>query len=990
MPDFSLNFVSRIRGARDIHQLTPDQFRVRAEAAKVAVIERGGDPEFTLQERFTGETVVKPYYDYDVKFEDVLEGEDLESEKNHHLRSLKKIVEKLHPGKRVLYAQRHGPLDGKGTWKWKISYRAFVLGVSMVVTDIPLHIRKTFNLKGKETHPFLDLSVYKVKEQLVGVIYACKDIDSVKRYLVPLDDALHPNVDVCNYLVQHVDEDAEKLVPAASSGPAAVSGKKSLKGANSAKGNVEGAKGNVEDVGEMAIQRPEKLSGKAYEKALRAASTAFGKAYRLHDDFSCFDVDKAKRRLRVVPEEKWCFIRLGKHQGNHQFISIDERGARYCCHDEECREAGKKRDDLLIPWKELPAEVRELYGQTFPDDIIDADMLEVAKSECQKNITDTWPNETGLDIRRQQAMLTACAKQQRCGKCDAIMAFEQSIEGLRMRCTCGELWPPWGYITVPKDKFPGLQSALNVMQMNIGMVVNGDLNINLYGAGSDSADDICATYEGDGLVVFQETEMNQKFLVALRGTDDGLSELVFLLFRDEFHCVRSGAKGTDGMWYRYREHHWEDKAELFLKKNIAADPFMTNFRQAANFYDKVSKADDHKKKARAVHRLCELMADAGRRKRIIDDAIIRFHDYRPDFSDRLDAANMLAFSNGVFDFSAMEFRDGRREDYLSIQLDIPYQPMDQDSADCAFVMDFMTTIQPDQHTRDYLLKLLSLCLTTDTSMQYFWIFTGGGANGKSKLMNLLTESLGDHAGAAPAALLTRKREDANQANESLSQLEKARVAIFSEGASSEVINVSTVKLFTGEDAISTRGLHEKQRRWKPKFKCILVCNDIPRLDENTWAGWRRFKVVPFDVKFVDNPRLPNERAKDPTIGERLSKCRAAFISILVHFLQRFKTEGLIDSTTVREATQKYQTENDVLEEFCEEEIVADAGAALKATEVQAAFTAWASRKGRRLSDKKKVVRDLLCEKFGGEPKVTHGHNYTEAVRGWRGYRLQSD
>src|ERR1044071_10417387 len=107
------------------------------------------------------------------------------------------------------------------------------------------------------------------------------------------------------------------------------------------------------------------------------------------------------------------------------------------------------------------------------------------------------------------------------------------------------------------------------------------------------------------------------------------------------------------------------------------------------------------------------------------------------------------------------------------------------------------------------------------------------------------------------------------------------------------------------------------------FKWLLVWHDIPRLDENTWAGWRRFKIIPFPVKFVDNPRLPHERAKDPTVGTRLGKCKAAFASILIHYLKRFKGGGLVQSDVIREATQAYQSENDGMEEFIEECLVQD-------------------------------------------------------------------
>jgi P4 family phage/plasmid primase-like protien len=969
-----MHFVSRIRGRRDVHVLTLDEFRTRAAKAKAALDAGKPDERWTHQEIFQGNKKVRAFYDYDAKLE-VVPG-DLDQAKTEHKNDFARVVGKLHPGAKVVYAQRHGWVQKAGERKYKISYRAFVVDVVMQVSDIPLHARKVLSESDLQ---FLDLTVYKEKEQLLGVIYGCKDIDEIKRYLVPLDE----EVDPCEFLAQNVPDGAKEVTVREAD---TIGAKK--RGRPKKTQSMEAPAKTMDGL-------PKRLSGADYVTGLQAATDFFGDKYRLRDKFTCFFVDAERKRLRLHPEEKWCFIRRGAHENNHQYITIDENhGARYSCHDEECQKAGAVRKDLTIAWTALPQEVRSAYHTAFPDveEVIDAGLLEVAKTECQQNITDTWPNETGLDIRRQQAMFIACAKQQRCSKCETMLEFEQSVKGLRMRCECGAVWPPGGgHITVPEDRYPTMQQALLHLQMNIGVVVNGDVvtTINNYGTGGNG-ETFCGTYDNDGLVVFEDDEdTNRLFLAALQGTDADLSELVFALFKDAFHCGKAGAKGTDGVWYHFTEHHWVDKAELDLRSLLASDRyFLKYFRHAGQFYEQECiQTEESKKKARAIRRLLEQLRDGARRKRILDDAIVRFHNHRPHFAERLDTANMLVFTNGVMDLTRSEFRDGRPDDFLSVALDIPYQPMDQDSADCAYVMDFMKAIQPDERTRDYLLTLLSLCLTTDTSMQFFWIFTGAGANGKSKLMKLLTDTLREHAGAAPAALLTRRREDANQANEALSNLEKVRVAVFSEGSASEVIQVNTVKLFTGEDDISTRGLHEKQKRWAPMFKCILVCNEIPRLDESTWAGWRRFKIIPFPIKFVDNPRLPHERAKDPTVGTRLGKCRAAFASILIHYLQRFKTVGLPESDVIREATQMYQSENDVLEEFIDECLVHDPDAALVATEAVTAAMRWAKHRGRRLPDKKKAIMALFVEKFA-ESKIVYGRNHNGSVRGWKGYHLR--
>ena len=921
----------------------------------------GMTPGFTYQEYLQeGDKglLVRPFYDWDAKFKE--KPADLAAEEKNHGRDFAHMVSQLHPGSRVLYAKRHGVLDpkpGKGKedktpqYKYKISYRAFVVDVAMNYPDIPAHVRRTLGLGPDATHKYLDLSVYKSREQLLAVLYGTKDTDIEKRYLVPITlnadgetSELEKNaVDAREYLVQNVREDAKQVTVL---GGVAAKGQKA--GGMKKRGRPKKAQAEAATKPEAKGSGPARtrLEGADYQKALESATEFFVDRFRLRDGFDYFAVDAERKNLRLVSKEKWCFIRRSTHAQNNQYIIIDDQyGARYRCHDDECKAIMKERTDLTVPWAELPEKVRDAFHSAFPEvnEVIEANLLAKAKTEYQQNITDKWPEETGLTVVRDEATLTASARQQRCFKCNDNVTFEHSVRGLRIRCQCkqcGAFWPPDGdYITHSPTKYPWLHQALTVLNVNVGMVVNGDVTINnIYGAVED-----CGFYDADGLVVFEDAELNAKFLAALRGTDSMLSALVFALFKDTFHCAKSGTKGTDGMWYHFRDHHWADRAELDLRDFLASDDlFLKYFRRALHFYEKQSiQTEDTKKKVQAIRRLIDQLCDSGRRKRIVDDAINRFHQHRPDFSDRLDTADMLVFKNGVMDLTDFTFREGRPEDLLSIPLPIPYQPQDVQSAECAFVMEFMTSIQPDQETRDYLLTVLSLCLSTDTSMQYFWIFTGGGANGKSKLMNFLRETLGDHYGTASAALLTRRREDANQANESLNSLRKARVAVFSEGASSEVLQVNTMKLFSGEDVISARGIHEKQQRWTPMFKCIIVCNDIPELDDNSWPAWRRIKVIDFPTSFVDHPARPHERLKDPALGGKLSKCTGALMCILLDYLCRFKKSGrLMEAQAVKAATEKYKSDNDVIHDFIQQKLRPQNGGSVLWTDLVAAYKKW--------------------------------------------------
>ena len=231
-PVKTLSFIPKIRGARDILKLTVGKFIQKAQ-------EKGCKPDFTLQEHFTAGTPVKPFYDWDAKYKTVPTAEELPELEKSHLTEFQAIVEKLHPGKTIEYAQRHGALQGCGDYVYKISFRAFVQGVRSTVLDIPRHVRAVLGLGPKETHANLDLSVYKAKEQLLAVIKGCKDTDVIKRYLMPLDRTASLGA----FLAQNVEDDDEELVVQTPSGPDVSVARKRGRPRKSAPGSIEPAAG---------------------------------------------------------------------------------------------------------------------------------------------------------------------------------------------------------------------------------------------------------------------------------------------------------------------------------------------------------------------------------------------------------------------------------------------------------------------------------------------------------------------------------------------------------------------------------------------------------------------------------------------------------------------------------------------------------------------------------------------------------------------------
>ena len=110
-------------------------------------------------------------------------------------------------------------------------------------------------------------------------------------------------------------------------------------------------------------------------------------------------------------------------------------------------------------------------------------------------------------------------------------------------------------------------------------------------------------------------------------------------------------------------------------------------------------------------------------------------------------------------------------------------------------------------------------------------------------------------------VLFQKREKANETNEAVMDLVGKRVVVFNESANNEVIHADMLKIISGEDEMTVRGNYAKQTRFTPTFKAIIVCNDKPKMSEDSYAVWRRVRVVDWPMRFTENPDASRLREK---------------------------------------------------------------------------------------------------------------------------------
>lgn len=181
------------------------------------------------------------------------------------------------------------------------------------------------------------------------------------------------------------------------------------------------------------------------------------------------------------------------------------------------------------------------------------------------------------------------------------------------------------------------------------------------------------------------------------------------------------------------------------------------------------------KKATAIVNRLEMMKTV---VQILNVAGILFGDRNPGVADKLDSArHLMAFENGVLDFSVNSqpiFRPGRFTDYITLHSPVEFKYFNIHDPILAEVVGFFVSLFPKVDIREYILKVLSKCLTA-SEIERLYILTGSGSNGKTKLIKLITKSFGDYWRDMNVSVLTQKRKSSNAASPELVDLKGRHV-----------------------------------------------------------------------------------------------------------------------------------------------------------------------------------------------------------------------
>jgi len=470
----------------------------------------------------------------------------------------------------------------------------------------------------------------------------------------------------------------------------------------------------------------------------------------------------------------------------------------------------------------------------------------------------------------------------------------------------------------------------------------------------------------NGYSDFMMEELNSVMKRSLTATSYDVAKAFYELYKYNYVC----SSIINESWYEFKNHRWIIIEKGFPIYNKLNEEFFNEYMKMAQvFYNKaMSSAEDKdgylEKQTKALN-LGLKLRDSSYKKKIMEELIKLYYD--PNFLNEADEKrNLICFNNGVYDLENDIFREGCPEDYITLCTKNDYKVYDPSNEYIRKVEDFMSSILPDNDVKNYTFDLMASCLQGHIPDEKFHIWTGTGGNGKSLSINLLQQALGEYACTLPITMLTGKRATATSANPELAKTKGKRFAVFQEPEKGDKIHVGHMKeLTSNNDKISARSLFKEPVEFFPQFKLLLTCNDKPEIDANDGGTWRRLRVVPFEMKFVDNPREPNERKINRKIKEELPYWKDALMSILIKRFQNYKKNGLMEPLKVTSFTSEYQRDSDLYFDFVREMLVKTDSREnmIYITDLFTLFKNWGKTDGINTNINKKEFRKQLMDKI---------------------------
>jgi putative DNA primase/helicase len=330
--------------------------------------------------------------------------------------------------------------------------------------------------------------------------------------------------------------------------------------------------------------------------------------------------------------------------------------------------------------------------------------------------------------------------------------------------------------------------------------------------------------------------------------------------------------------------------------------------------------------------------------------------------------------NGTLDLRTGRLKAHDPADRITKIVPVPYDP----GALSPRFKRFLKEALVDDALIKFVKRYSGYTLTGITRERLLAILYGFGKNGKTTLVELLHEALGDYARNTDVETLLIKKYQG--VGNDVAALKGARFVSAAEVEKGRRLAESKVKQLTGRDTVTARFLFGENFDFKPEFKLWLSTNNKPVIQGTDDAIWDRIRLIPFTQRF-EGPKA------DPKLPDKLRDELAGVFAWMFEGCLEWQEHGLEEPKTVADATKQYREEMDTLAAFFEDRCVIREGLLTPASRLYKQYQMWCDDAGEH-AETQKMFGMRLSERGFVSEKIKRGQHKDR--KGWRGIGLRAD
>ena len=294
----------------------------------------------------------------------------------------------------------------------------------------------------------------------------------------------------------------------------------------------------------------------------------------------------------------------------------------------------------------------------------------------------------------------------------------------------------------------------------------------------------------------------------------------------------------------------------------------------------------------------------------------------------------LTLEDCVMDFSEKDkvfFRKGLKKEHRRLCIDLKQKDF-KDDGQPTYFKEFLKDIFRDPETRKTATYALSTMLSGTGKFRKIQIWNGSGNNGKSALMNVMRDLIGDRSCTyTPSVLLSSDRRDS--LTPELAALRGSLVAFSSETDEAKKVSEGAIKNLTGDEMISANPKYQGVIHFQTTFQLVLATNFLPTFSAHDNAFVNRLLILPFQTCFYESDEMKEAaerrgakyfkpKGNGPEIREKIMAERA---QILMYLAKRYQELGVTipESKECLKAKSHYVKDNNGIVEMITEMIEYD-------------------------------------------------------------------